>query len=160
MSDNELKKGDICIYQKTEGTNNSLLLVEVTKVCSEFVCKIRVLQAIIDNGKTDWVRFLLERNNEMTSSTKYLHKIDLFSRHNEIENRQRREIESLQSDIQILVDNSLKRTEVELYIKNKATKDTVGMLKGIIKNELCLTANETDYLCMRIDDEMKKVIGE
>ena len=96
----------------------------------------------------------------MTASKKYLHKIDLLSRQQAENNRLKEEVEKLHSDIQLLEENSSKRTEVYQYIKTTAITEIVDILKGIIENELCLTENETDYLCMRIDDEMKKIIGE
>lgn len=159
MADNEIKKGDICIYHKADG-NGSLNLVEVTRDCNDVTCRIKLLQTIIDNSGNNFFDYLLESGNEMTASKKYLHKIDLLSRQQAENNRLKEEVEKLHSDIQLLEENSSKRTEVYQYIKTTAITEIVDILKGIIENELCLTENETDYLCMRIDDETKKIIGE
>jgi hypothetical protein len=94
----------------------------------------------------------------------FTHKVrflrDFINRQQAEYDRMKEENDKLNSDIQILVENSSKRTEVYQYIKTTAIKEIVDILKGIIENELCLTENETDYLCMRIDDEAKRIIGE
>jgi hypothetical protein len=159
MSDNELKKGDVCIYHYAKG-NGSLNLVKITEIYTKDRCKIKCLQVLIDNSGNGWFDYLLRTGNEMIASNEYLHKIDTFSRQQAEYDRMKEENDKLNSDIQILVENSSKRTEVYQYIKTTTIKEIVDILKGIIENELCLTENETDYLCMRIDDEMKKVIGE
>ena len=159
MADNELKKGDICIYHFADG-NGSLNLVKVTEIYAKNRCKIKCLQVIKDNSGNGWFEFLLKKGAEMIASNEYLHKIDLLSRQQAENNRLKEEVEKLHSDVQLLEENSSKRTEVYQYIKTTAITEVVDILKGIIENELCLTENETDYLCMRIDDEMKKIIGE
>lgn len=160
MADNEIKKGDICIYHKADGGNGSLNLVEVTRDCNDTTCRIKVLQTIIDNSGNNFFDYLLRSGNEMTASKEYLYKIDFLSRKQAEYNRMKEENEKLHSDIQLLTENSSKRTEVYQYIKTTSITEIVDMLKGIIENELCLTQNEIDYLCMRIDDEAKKIVGD
>lgn len=159
MSDTEIKKGDICIYHKA-GCNGSLALVAVTDIYDKYRCKIKCLQVFIDNSDNDWVRYLLKTGGEMTASNEYLHRLDNISCQQAVINRQREEIAKLKSDVQILLDNSSRRTEVYQYIKTQAFKEIAEILKGIVENDLCLTENETDYLCMRIDDEAKRLVGD
>lgn len=159
MSDNEIKKGDICIYHYANG-NGSLVLVEVTGILCKTISRVKCLQVYIDNSGNDWFHYLLKTGGEMNASNEYLHKLDSMSHQQAEINRQREEIAELKTTVQALMDNSSKRTEVYQYIKTQAITGVADILKGIVENELCLTENETDYLCMRIDDEVKRLVGE
>lgn len=42
-------------------------------------------------------------------------------------------------------------------IKNEAIKEFAEIIKGVVECGICLTENETDYLCLRINEEAKEM---
>ena len=154
-----IEKGDICIYHYADG-NGSLALVEVTGVLCKTISRVKCLQVFIDNSGNKWFDYMLKTGVEMNAKNEYLHKLDTISRQQAENNKQKEEIERLQSTVQTLLNNSSRETAVYKYIKTQAVIGVVETLKGIVENELCLTENETDYLCMRIDDVAKEMVGD
>lgn len=159
MTDTEIKKGDICIYHYADG-NGSLVLVEVTGIVCKTISRVKCLQVNIDNSGNGWFEYLLRTGHEMNASNEYLYRLDDISCKQAEINKQKEEIAELKSTVQNLLDNSSRRTEVYQHIKTESFKEIADIFKGIVENDLCLTENETDYLCMRIDDEVKRLVGE
>lgn len=159
MNANEMKKGDICIYHYADG-NGSLVLVEVTGVLCKNISRVKCLQVFIDNSGNGWFDYLLKKGGKMNASNEYLYKLDLMSHQQAEIISLKEENEVLQATVQAYSDNSSRKTEVYQYIKTSAINSFADVLNGIVENDLCLTENETDYLCMRIDEEAKRLIGE
>ena len=71
-------------------------------------------------------------------------------------NRQKAEIESLKhrkTELQI-------RNQELQHEKSEAIKEFAEIIKGVVECDICLTENETDYLCLRIDEEAKEMAGD
>ena len=153
------EKGDICIYHYADG-NGSLNLVEVTGDYANNISKIKCIQVLIDNSGNGWFDYLLRTGNEMIASNEYLYKIDILSRQQAENNRQKEELAELHSTVQELLENSSRRTEVYQYIKAQIVNVYSKKLNDVVENELCLTENEADYLCMKIDETAREVVGD
>lgn len=122
MTDNEIKKGDICIYHYADG-NGSVNLVEVVEVINSDISKIKCVQVICDKSGNGFFEYLFKTGHTMNASNKYLTKVYCInSAIKEFIERLKKELfykcgdinYSEICDIRKLIDNLLKEKGVEL----------------------------------------------
>ena len=73
-------------------------------------------------------------------------------------NRQKAENEELRKGF--IADVDYFASEYDFKIKSEAIKEFAEIIKGVVECDICLTENETDYLCLRIDEEAEELVGD
>lgn len=68
--------GDICIYQKKNGGNGSVNIVEITELKTDVYSEIKVIKVITDNSGNGYFEYLLKTGKTMNASNEYLRKLE------------------------------------------------------------------------------------